>query len=97
MPLVSHPDVRAIDSARLVAAVPMVLRSKSRRAAGVKLPAASDRRGVQDGGAILPLLPVRGVRFAWPEPSISALARRLFAALLDNLWDIASLEEMAGI
>jgi len=63
-PLVSHPDVRVIDSARLAAAVPMVLRSKSRRAAGVKLPAASDRRGVQDGGAIFPLLPVRGVRFA---------------------------------
>ena len=62
LPLVSHPDVRAIDSARLAAAVPMVLRSKSRRAAGVKLPAASDRRGVQDGGAIPPFLPVRGVR-----------------------------------
>ena len=64
LPLVSHPDVRAMDSARLAAAVPMVLRSKSRRAAGVKLPGASDRRGVQDGGAIPPLLPVRGVPFA---------------------------------
>lgn len=46
----SQPAIRCITSARLAAAVPIVVRSNNRFAAGVKLP--SVRRGVQLGGAI---------------------------------------------
>lgn len=89
--LLSHPAERSIASALFTAAVPIVLRSSSLRAAGVRLPAASERRGVHDGGAILPFftalllpgvldMPIPGVR-----PSNPALVRRLFDALLESL------------
>jgi len=56
-----HPAVRSMASALRIAAVPKVVLSKSRRAAGVKLPAASDRLGVIVGGAMLPFVPVAWV------------------------------------
>lgn len=90
----SQPACRPITSARLAAAVPNVVLSNSRLAAGVKLPSAL--LGVHVGGAI-PLffeppasdLTVDGVR--GPRTlSISAFALRLFAALLDNRCDSCS-------
>jgi hypothetical protein len=93
----SHPAVRSIASALLIAAVPRVLRSNNRRAAGVRLPAASERRGVHEGGGIpsfllVPLVPppgvlamIPGVRPSCPSPSSPALARKLFDALLESL------------
>ena len=93
----SHPAVRSITSALLIAAVPKVLRSSNRRAAGVRLPAASERRGVHEGGgippfALVPLIPLPGVlgmmpgvRPSCPSPSSPALARKLFDALLESL------------
>jgi hypothetical protein len=99
----SHPAVRSIASALLVAAVPRALRSSNRRAAGVRLPAASERRGVHEGGAILPFVPlmgvlavIPGVRPRCPRPSSPALARKLFDALLESRWDMDSREETGG-
>jgi hypothetical protein len=103
----SHPAVRSMASALLIAAVPKVLRSSNRRAAGVRLPAASERRGVHEGGAILvfvPLIPalgvlvvIPGVRPRCPSPRSPALARKLFDALLDSRWEMDSREETAGM
>ncbi len=65
----------------------MVVRSNSRFAAGVRLPAASDLRGVHDGGSIVPFL-LTGVREGPPgvrlRPSSPALARRLLEASFDS-------------
>lgn len=104
----SHLAVRSIASALLMAAVPRVLRSSNRRAAGVKLPGASERRGVHEGGGILPfprvpfvpppgVAMIPGVRPSCPSPSNPALARKLFDALLESLWEIVSREETAGM
>jgi hypothetical protein len=88
-------------SARLLAAVPIVDLCNNRRAAGVKLPTTSARRGVMVGGAILPFLPKSGV-FAVRIPglaglNISALVRRLLEALSESFRDIASLAEISGM
>lgn len=91
--LPSHPVLRSMASALLTAAVPIVLLSSSRLAAGVRLPAASDRRGVHEGGAIFPFLPplgpgvlcIPGVRPIWPRPIKPALVRKLFDALFESL------------
>lgn len=58
--LSSQPAERVIASARLVAAVPKVVLSSSRLAAGVSEPgvAATFRWGVHDGGGITPFLTV---------------------------------------
>ena len=76
----------------------MVL-SNNRRAAGVRFPAASDFRGVHEGGAISPFRPegeaIPGVRPICPRPKSPALARKLFEALLDNLCEIASRLEIS--
>jgi len=75
-------------SARFAAAAPIVLRSKSLLAAGVKFPAASDRRGVHEGGGILPFLvgtEIPGGRPCCPKPNKPAFARKLLDALFDNL------------
>jgi hypothetical protein len=75
-------------SALLLAAVPIVVLCKSRRAAGVKFPEASARRGVDDGGAMLPFLPNKetfAVFKRLDEPSMSALTRKLFDALSASL------------
>lgn len=76
----------------------MVL-SNNRRAAGVRFPAASDFRGVQEGGAISPFrdegVPIPGVRPNCPRPKSPALARKLFEALFDNLCEIASRLEIS--
>jgi hypothetical protein len=105
----SHLAVRSIASALFIAAVPSVLRSSNRRAAGVRLPAASERRGVHEGGGILPfplvpLIPppgvlamIPGVRPSCPSPSSPALARKLFEALWESLWEMDSREETAGM
>ena len=95
-----QPDILPIASARRDAAVPSVVLSSNRFAAGVRLPGASALRGVQLGGAIEPLAGARvGVR-----PSIGvellnrpALARRLFAALTESLCDNASRFDGADI
>lgn len=95
MELVLPPqlDVLPIASARRAAAVPSVVLSNNRFAAGVRLPGASALRGVQLGGAIEPLAGVRdGVRPSSGVELLSrpAFARRLFAALAESLWDNAS-------
>jgi len=97
----SQPALCSMASARRLAAVPRVVRCNNRRAAGVKFPAASARRGVMFGGAIVPFLPESGV-FAnrGPRvagPNISLLARRLRDALSESLWDMASRAEMSGM
>lgn len=89
----SQPPALSIASARRVAATPIVVLCKSLCAAGVRLPEASDRLGVQDGGAIEPLDFVPGVL----PPNISAFARKLFAALEDNLCESSSRDVTAGI
>lgn len=85
--------VLPIASARRAAAVPSVVLSSNRFAAGVRLPGASALRGVQPGGAMEALGSARdGVRpSSGVEPlNIPAFARRLFAALAESLWDNAS-------
>lgn len=90
--LPSHLADRSIASALRVAAALSAVRSSSLLAAGVRLPAASERRGVHDGGAMFPFFPA-GVLSALmpydlpacPKPSNSALVRRLFEALLESL------------
>lgn len=70
--------------------MPSVERSSNLRAAGVKAPSA--RRGVHDGGGIEPFLAEfprlvltdDGVRIPG-RPRSSALARRFFEAVFDNL------------
>ena len=82
-------------SARLDAAVPIVVRSSNLLAAGVNAPSAL--RGVHDGGGIEPfraeppvlLLTLDGVRKPG-IPSNSALARRLLAAEFESLCDSCS-------
>lgn len=90
--LLVYPLILSIASARRAAAVPMVVLSNSRFAAGVRLPGAL--RGVQDGGAIALLpcdFPRRPIlRFS---PNKSALMRRLLEALLDNFLDICSRDD----
>ena len=67
----------------------LVVLSSSRRAAGVRFSAASDFRGVHDGGSMSPFRPdgvaIPGVRPSCPKPKSPALARRLFDALFDSL------------
>ena len=97
----SQPALCSMASARLLAAVPSVVLWSSLRAAGVKFPAASERRGVILGGAIVPFFPESGV-FANRSPriaglNISLLARRLRDALSESLWDIASRAEISGM
>lgn len=80
--------------------MPKVLRSRRRLPAGVKLPAASDRRGVHAGGAIWPF--PTGVDFLVnpgrdPLPSKPALARRLLEALSASFRDMTSREEILGM
>lgn len=92
----SQPAKRPIASARLDAAVPMVVLSNSRLAAGVRDPGPSALRGVNEGGGIdvLPLLvgpPVERDSIGAPLSKV-AFARRLFAASLDNLWESRSRE-----
>ena len=85
----SHPACRPIASARLAAAVLIVVRSSSRLAAGVRPPSAL--LGVQDGGGIAPLFDdplardrtLDGVRKPG-VPNISAFARKLFTALFES-------------
>ena len=85
---------RTLPSNFLDEAVPIVVLSNSRLAAGVRLPTiVSGRLGVHEGGPMLPLfgvLPGRGV-------SISAFTRKLLAALFDSLCAIASLEVTCGM
>jgi len=92
-----HPAALSMASALRAAAVPIAVRLSKRRAAGVKFPAASEGRGVQLGGPIAPffaVLPLKGVRDTLgvrpPRPKSPALTRRLFDALLDSLWEMAS-------
>ena len=97
----SHRADCSIASVRLAAEAPIAVRSKSRLAAGVKLPAASARRGVHEGGSISPLFPVRALAVLdWPMPGVRpnrpALARRLFDALFESLWEMTSRCEIAG-
>ena len=80
----SHPDMRPIASARRVAAVPIVVRSSNRFAAGVSDPDASARRGVIDGG---PMSPLRRLPLPARRP---ALVRKDFAADDDRRCDSAS-------
>lgn len=91
------PPSRFVDRSKvsvlLDAAVPTVVRSSNLRAAGVRFP-GSLRRGVHTGGAIVPLF-ASGVTLA--GPSRLALERRLFAALLESLWEIISRDVIAGI
>ena len=90
----SQPARRPIASARLDAAVPIVVLSRRRFAAGVSDPGASDLRGVKEGGGIevlRPSLPDDRDRNGTPE-SRFALTRKLFAASLDSLWERRSLE-----
>jgi hypothetical protein len=90
-------------SALLEAIAPIVVRTSSRRAAGVKFPAASERFGVQLGGAIDPffdaLVGVRemmpGVRP--PSPNSPALTRKLFDALFDSFCATVSRDVSAGM
>ena len=97
----SHPAILSIASALREAAVPIV-RSSSRRAAGVKFPAASERRGVQLGGAIDPFFDaLPGVRDSMPgvrppSPKSPALTRKLFDALLDSFCATVSRDVGAG-
>lgn len=81
--------MRSIASALRLAAVPKVVLSSSRRAAGVKLPAASDRFGVIVGGAMVPFFPSAGIlterAVRMDGLNISALARKLFDAELASL------------
>lgn len=100
----SQPAFLSIASALFTAAVPNVLLSRSRLAAGVRLPGAFDRRGVHEGGAMFPFLGVApgvletpGVRPTEPSPSKPALTRKLLEALFESLWDMASRDEMAGM
>lgn len=86
----SQPASRSMASALLLAAVPSVVLWSNRRAAGVRLPAASARRGVHDGGAMFPFFPdsddlrlVRGPRLV--DLSISAFKRKLLEALSESL------------
>ena len=92
----SQPANRPMASARLDAAVPMVVLSSNCLAAGVRDPGPSALRGVKDGGGIevlrlLPALPVDRDSKGTPLSKV-ALARRLFAASLDNLWESRSRE-----
>lgn len=92
-PLPPQPDTFPMASARRAAAVPNVVLSNNRFAAGVRLPGASALRGVQLGGAIVPLAGVRdGARPSKGVEPLSrpAFARRLFAALAESLCDNAS-------
>ena len=98
----SHPEVFPITSALREPATPMVVRSRSRLAAGVSVPAASAFRGVQFGGGIDPSplpLTLEGVLSPSPLPLFmsAALARRLFEALLDNFKPRDSRADGAGI
>jgi hypothetical protein len=92
--LPSQPFIRAIASALRAAAVPIVVRSSSRFAAGVNDPGASARRGVQLGGAMDPF---NDVTLVFPNtefpPSSSAFAFKLLAALLESLCDSFSRAE----
>jgi len=84
-------------SALLAAAVPIVDRSKSLFAAGVRFP--SVRLGVHVGGPIdwFLLDPAAGVEIPGVLPCNStAFARKLFDALADNLWEIVSRDEGPG-
>jgi hypothetical protein len=89
-------------SALRAAAVPIVVLSNSLFAAGVKLPGISALRGVQDGGAIDPspflLVPAGVLEMLFgPSPSNPAFVRRLFDALFDNLCEIISRDDGAGM
>jgi hypothetical protein len=94
--LPSPPELRSVSV--LLEGVPIAVLSSNRLAAGVRLPTASDRRGVHEGGPMFPLsfrskVPVLrdlGV-------NISAFTRRLFAALLESLCAIASLDVISGM
>ena len=98
-PLPSHPDDLLIASARREAAVPIVVLSSSRRAAGVSAPSAF--LGVHDGGGMEPFriepatLPrtLDGVRRPGTPPNSSAFARKLFAAVFDSLCESCSRAE----
>lgn len=93
LPLPLQPDIFPTASALRAAAVPSVVLSNNRFAAGVRLPGASALRGVQLGGAIEPLAGVRdGVRPSRGVEPLSrpAFARRLFAAFAESLWDNVS-------
>lgn len=95
----SQPALCSMASARRLAAAPMVVLCSNRRAAGVRLPAASARRGVMVGGAMDPFAPRNGVlplRGPLIGPNISALVRRLFDALSESLCAVASRADMAG-
>jgi len=85
----SQPAVRSIASALLAAAVPMVVRSSRRRAAGVRFPLASARRGVHEGGGMLPFFPSKAVLILRGVPLDgfinSAFARKLFDAFSESL------------
>lgn len=102
-PLRSHPETLSIASARLEAAVPMVVRSSSLRAAGVSVPSAL--RGVHEGGGMEPfladpamlLLTLEGVRNPGRPPSNSALARKLFDAELESLCESRSRADRGAI
>lgn len=84
-----HRARRSASSTLLAASAPIVVRSSSRFAAGVKLPNVSDFLGVQVGGPIDPLrIFLLGV-----NPNNSALARRLFDALFESLCDSCSRTE----
>jgi len=97
--LPSHPDALLIASARREAAVPIVDRSRSLRAAGVSAPSAL--LGVHDGGGIEPFLiepemllrTLDGVRRPGITPRSSAFARRLLAAVFESLCDSCSRAE----
>ena len=86
----SHPACLPIASARLAAAVPIVVRSNNRLAAGVRFPSAL--RGVHDGGAIAPFFvdpptsdrTLEGVLDPGTLLNISAFVLRLFAALFES-------------
>ena len=84
----SHPARRVIASARLEAAVPIVVLFSSCLAAGVSDPGASDLRGVNDGGSIGPLRLVLASKDCLTIGTLLrrfALARRLLAASLESL------------
>jgi hypothetical protein len=86
-------------SALLAAAVPIVDRSNSLFAAGVKFP--SVRLGVHVGGPIdwFLLDPVAGVEIpgGLPPCKSTAFARKLFDAVADNLCEIVSRDDGPGM
>lgn len=97
--LPSHPAILPIASALLAAAVPMVDLSSSLLAAGVNAPWAPDLRGVHEGGGMalfreLELADAREIPGTLRSP---ALARKLFAAFVDNLCEMRSRAEGAKI